>query len=292
MSRSFITFSDGELNDLLCDKLSQSIQLYSEYPLKVYRKSDFPIMIDNDTNDPEFWSSGYGYIYKVLSCIESLEEFDQVVWLDTDCIITPNIDKIWDKKVDGYPLLPKHRFYNFVNWPHAKLDWKHPGILTDAKKLVGCNDNEFESIYLQACIMLFDKSCKDFYDEVLSYFNVFDKEAFPYGDETIINVLIWKNKFNQNLGDIFLCSYYFSPHIFKSFGETTSEKYPKLFDPKFKYIIPTEVDEDFVLSYGKTICEHNRITLINNNFDEIMAFHGNKTPDYCDYLIECLKNKK
>lgn len=293
MKRSFITFSHGEVSDSLCERLNQSINICSKYPLKVYKKSDFIIM-DNEEEGEDFWASGNGLkgsIYKILSCLEALEEFDEVVWLDTDCIASHNIDKVWDYKPNDFPLIPKHRFYNFVNWPHAKMDWRHPGILTSAKKIIGCEDNQFENTYLQTCMMVFNKSCKDFYDQVLEYFNVFDKEAFPYGDETIINVLIWKNKFNQNLGDVFLCSYYFSPYIIKSFNEISKEDYPKLFDPDYKNIIPEGIDEDFILSYGKTKSEHNRITLINNNFDDVLFFHGNKSPDLADQFIEYLKNK-
>ena len=57
--------------------------------------------------------------------------------------------------------------------------------------------------------MLLNKNCESFIMDILSYFNDYDNISFPCGDETIINLLLWKYKYRKNLGDIFICSYYF-----------------------------------------------------------------------------------
>ena len=192
MKRTFITFSYGEVYDKLCQILSQSIDICSKYKLVVFRPHDF-----NEDFTPELWQPGYIYKFKILSCLKALETYDEVVWLDTDCIVTSNIDKIWENQIDEFPLLPKHRFFNFEKWPHSKIDFTDTNHLKLAKEKVGCVDNKFENLYLQACCLLFNKNCKDFLFLALSYFNNFSSEVFPFGDETIINSLYWKYKYSK-----------------------------------------------------------------------------------------------
>ena len=79
--------------------------------------------------------------------------------------------------------------------------------------------------------MLFNKDCLPFLQESLSYYDNYNGETFPFGDETIINCMIWKNKYSDNLGDVFLCSHYFSPHTIEGFIKADNpEDYRRLFD--------------------------------------------------------------
>lgn len=284
MRRTFITFADENFKDL-SNVLSESINSFSEYKLKIYNPSDFNIKYE-----PEKWKTGYIYIYKVLSCIKALEEFDEVVWLDSDCLATYNIDKIWDNKIDNYPLLPKHRFYNFNIWPHIKIDHTDPEFLKDAKNKILVVDNSFSNTYLQACCMYFDKNCLNFFNEVLSYFNNYE-DIFPYGDETIINCMIWRNKYQSNLGHVFLCSHYFSPYIIEEFIKLNcKEDFPKLFDISMRI---DGIDEDnFILTHGLSRAVHNRIGLVNNNFDNILFFHGSKSVDLYNRYLELMKKER
>jgi hypothetical protein len=285
MKRSFITFATGEQYEKLADVLFKSIKSFSDYPLTVYNTDDFDIKYS-----PEEWAPGYIYIYKILSCLKALKEFDEVVWLDTDCIVTANINKIWNNKIDDYPLLPKHRFYNFDRWPHEKTINTDPRYLIKGKNKVGLIDNNFDDVYLQACCMFFNRDCYSFFNNVLSYFDDYDSESFPFGDETIINLLLWKEKKTRNLGHVFLCSFYFSPHIFEAFSNTTKEDYPKIFDMNYQHIYPVGDNDDFVLAHGWTKAIHNRIGLIENNFDDILFFHGSKSELihmlYLNYMIK------
>ena len=89
---------------------------------------------------------------------------------------------------------------------------------------------DFNNVYLQACCMLFNKDCKEFFDEVMYYYQDYDNNVYTYGDESIINCMIWRDK-SSNLGDVFLCSHYFSFHTIE--GALTSnneEEYFNTFD--------------------------------------------------------------
>jgi hypothetical protein len=220
--------------------------------------------------------------------LKALETYDEIVWLDNDCLVTKNIDKIWERKIDNYPLLPKHRFYNFERWPHTKTDYCDPNFLKEGKQKVGLIDNSFNNLYLQACCMFFNKNCQNFFSEVLDYYNDYSNVEFPHGDETIINLLIWKNKHLDNLGDVFLCTHYFSTYVIEGFIKSKdSEEYKRLFDISFR---SDSVDEDgFILNHGVSLANHNRIGLIENNFDNLLFFHGSKRLDVHNKYLSLMK---
>ena len=120
MKQTFITFSYGYQNDELCKILQKSISTFSNNQLKIYTVDDFDFNYNYE--NPNFWKSGYGYVMKIETCLKALKEFDQIVWLDTDIVVNERIDTIWEKfdSLDDYPLLPRHRFYNYVQNPVAK----------------------------------------------------------------------------------------------------------------------------------------------------------------------------
>ena len=197
--RIFVTFADGEKYEELAVVLKDSITSFSDYDILIYNKSDFKLTFDVN------FDNSFGYIYKILSCIKALETYNEVVWIDTDCIVTNYIDKIWFEtwRLTNYPLLPKYRFYMFHNRPD------NPKIKDISFKKLGLNN--IEGDYLQACFMLFNKSSLDFFNEVMDVFlNDFNSDEFPFGDETIINCLLRKYEFKDNLGYKFICSQYFN----------------------------------------------------------------------------------
>jgi SAM-dependent methyltransferase len=208
--RTFITFSDGHINDELAKVLNKSLSAFSKHPLRIYRKEDF--VVQYDTSDPNFWASGMGYVYKVLSCLKAMEEYDEIVWIDTDCIATNYVDKIWfdSWRIDSYPLLPEYRFNMFRNLGNGMIDSE---FLKAGRNKVGCPEPTLRNFYSQACFMLFNRSCRAFFEETLSYFNSFDADCFPNGDESIINCLLWKYGFNGSLGNVLLCSEFFGNEL-------------------------------------------------------------------------------
>lgn len=260
IKRAFITFSDGELNDSLTEVLNKSISNLSTYSLKIYRKEDFDVSYD--TSEPNFWLSGLGYVYKVLSCLKAMEEFDEVVWIDTDCVVTNYIDKIWFEswRIDSYPLLPKYRFNLF----NDKNDLEDPfWFLKKGKERIGSNNGDDRQFYSQACFMFFNKSCKGFFEETLSNFENFEKELFPSGDESIINCLFWKYGFNDSLGDIFLCSEFFEYSLIDFISMKERDQFMKF-----------------------------RHKPLYNTFENILFFHGNKSHIVASKLLDTLLNQR
>ena len=217
VKRAFITFSEGDEYNKICEVLKKSIEIFSEYPLVVYSKKDFNI----DMSSPDFWKDGRNHILKILSCIKSLEDYDEVVWIDSDCIATNYIDKIWFEtwRLKKFPLLPKYRFSLFgknIENVEPPMQDQIRTILqkSEVKAQIPHTDRVF---YSQACFMLFNKSCLDFFKLTEYYFKSYDPYKFPYrifehgafGDESIINYLFWKNNYIDNLGEIFTCSHFF-----------------------------------------------------------------------------------
>jgi len=282
MKRTFVTFAVGEIYEKLSKVLESSIDSFSDYNLIIYTPEDFDIEYKS-----ELWDGprSINFSYKILSCLKALENHDEVVWLDNDCVVTYNIDKIWNNKIENYPLLPRHRFYNFEKWPHDKVNHRDPNLLTKAKEKIGIINNDFENNYLQACCMFFNKDCKEFLDKVMYYYQDYDISMFPFGDETIINLLIWKDKSKLNLGDVSLCSYYFSPYKINEFiNLKNADDYPKLYDLNHIGFPNNNQQED-------KYATHNRLSLINNNFDNIMFFHGSKSDSLHNSFLTNMINK-
>ena len=269
MSKVFITFAVGDQYEKLSEVLRESIDIFSEYKLVIYKPEDFDIKWE-----PENWQPSYIFIYKVLSCLKALESYDEIVWLDNDCLVTKNIDKIWERKIDNYPLLPNERFNNFHIWPSEKPNYQDTNFLGGAKRIIGVTDTNFNNSYLQACCMLFNKNCVDFFKEVLHHYQDFISDVYPYGDESIINCIIWRDKLSNNLGDVFLCTHYFSPYIIEAALNTKShEEYNNLFDINHRI---DDNEDIFILKHGWSLARHNRIGLINNNFENLLFLHGSK----------------
>jgi hypothetical protein len=266
MKRTFITFSHGYQNNELTKILKKSISKFSDYGLVVYTAKDF--CFDYNYDDPNFWKNGYGYIMKINSCLKSLKEYDEVVWLDTDIVVNHNIDNIWKKNIDleNYPLLPLNRFANYETLPIKIDQHQFDSYKQNLYEYFELIDTEWYNIdQLQACLMLFDIKSKDFLLEVLSHFDV-NKLFLTNGDESIINGLLFKKKYRKNLGSIFLCSHFFHSNLRKFIDLPDKEFYP------------------IVMNYP----------VKKNNFDDIIFFHGSKSLIISDlilsYLIKKTKN--
>lgn len=279
--RTFVTFAAGEAYERLSEVLKESINLFSEYDLIIYKLEDF----DNKFNIDLTYQIT---VYKILSCLKALETYDEVVWLDNDCLATNKIDKIWNNVAINYPLLPTERFNNFHIWPNDKPDYQDTNFLKLAKERVGVVNNDFNNSYLQSCCMVMNKSCVSFLNEIVSYYNDYDNNVYPYGDESIINCMLWRDKLTNNLGDVFICSYYFSPYTIEgTLTANNKEEYFINFDINHR---KEGIDEDnFILSHGWNLSRHNRIGLINNNFDNLLFIHGSKDFNVHNRYLNTLK---
>ena len=267
-NRIFITFSEGEKFNKLTSILNESIKEFSEYNLKVYRKEDFDIKWE-----PENWKPGFIYIYKMLSCQRAIEEgYDEIVWIDNDIVVTENIDKIWSytDKISKVPLLPKHRLYNHKISKDIYGTFKEGGrYLEKTLKKLNVNHTNFEDFYLHACFILFNRNTIEIFNEVIDLFKSYDysEELYPNGDESMLNAIVFRES-SKNLGNIFICSEYFDKNIIEKVINSSKESYPSVFEN-----IGTQYE------------------LIENNFDNLMFFHGSKDPNLHKYYLNMMLNK-
>lgn len=283
MKRCYVTFVEGEVYENIFESLEYSVKAFSEYPLIKYSAKDFEIKWE-----PENWPFGYVYMYKILSCLKALDHYDQVVWLDTDIVVTPNIERIWENEIDGYPLLPNHRFYNFENWPHTRFDIVSDDYEPRAKAKVGLDHRDFKNVYRQACIMLFDRKCRPFFHEVLGYFKDYDGAFSSSGDEMMINAIMWRDRQDRSLGNANMCTHHFSPYHIKKFIACGNEKeYRDLFDPE---VISEDESNLIILSSGSEYAAWNRRKLIESD-NLILIFHGSNDRDYNFDLVDLMIEK-
>ena len=255
MKRCFITFADGELYESLASILKKSINMHSQYDLLIYNRTHFNQSFD--------FKSSIGFAYKILSCLKAIEDYDEVVWIDCDSVVTKYIDKIWFEsyRLKNYPLIPYNRFDNFDENVIYQKNYTY--INEEALSFFNIENKNY--IYKQCCLMYFDKRCIDFYKTILSFFNSdFDSLIFPFGDETIINCLLIKNNYTDNLGNCFLCSHYFHNVI-----------------PNF---LTLKNKEDF-----RDVFEKFNITY--NNFNEILFLHGSKDDILHKYFLQLMNNQ-
>jgi len=122
---------------------------------------------------------------------------------------------------------------------------------------------------------------------VLLHYQKFESSIYPFGDESIINCMIWRDGLNHNLGDIFICSHYFSPYIIEAALKVGgNEEYERLFDINYRI---SKDEDSFILEHGWTLARHNRIGLINNNYRNLLFLHGCKNWGTHEQYLNILK---
>jgi lipopolysaccharide biosynthesis glycosyltransferase len=275
--RCFVTFvhSNADDNYVKLNKyLSMSIKLFSEYPLIIFSEKDLETEIIELNTDKKLL-----YIYKELSIKKVLTEYDEVVFLDSDIVVTHRIDKIWDffKNVDDITVAPLYRFSNFKIPPTINLN---NVILNEENRklwgmynLNGVKSNFGENIVIcnwhQACCLLSNKKCIPFLNECIS--NVLD----IYSDETALNLLYNKYNFKTFIPSIFMCSYYFGHDILhNNLVLKSEEEYLDFFKTKIFYNYNSDIQS------GK-----NKLELIYNNYNDILFWHGGKNVEIVNKLF-------
>ena len=130
---------------------------------------------------------------------DSLNYYDELVYLDSDIQVTPNINKLftYHKNISNYPLVNRYQweFMLYNNQP-----WVSEYILNHLKNPKQCLPT------LCSCLMVFNKECKEF---LVEWFNLTQELLEEYisnpkwknkgHDEGTLNGLFWKNKYTQYL---------------------------------------------------------------------------------------------
>lgn len=225
--------------------LAKSIRLFSKIPLVIYcvnfnisnpfilndipnvylRRIDIDISERSDS-DYKYAESGNIYInrsshriYLILSAKTiamemALEEWEEVCYLDSDCIATPLVDELfdWIGLVEDYPIATEgiHQYMVTIhNGIQTGNPFEHTWPEADNKKCLEWHmmsflelDENRRGVYRTTGIMLMNKNCLQFIRnwKELCYFlpKFVNVERYaPFHEETIYNVLSWKK---SNIG--------------------------------------------------------------------------------------------
>lgn len=135
---------------------------------------------------------------------------DNFCYIDADCLPISNCDLIFDKikKINNYPLLNKccheYMLMNGKGDPFINNSFNIELCLeADMMKLLNI-DLSLRKKYLQTGVFLFNKNCIDFINkwcEVCTNPDILNnwQRLAPFHEETVINCLLWKNKYYDNL---------------------------------------------------------------------------------------------
>ena len=250
------------------------------------REGDIWIESDDDNKYVERQSPAvYDVITKkVNATIHALENYaNTVVYLDGDSIATPKIDELFDyNRTDlKHPLfthgLQDYMIMNgkgnpFVAGPNGEEQWDKDVSLTLEQPLCDLlkvdNSYRFETLgYVQTGYFVANGNSLEFLKEWLSLCDLplIKNNAVlyaPYHEETIVNVLMWKYKYNERLP---LC-------------------YINVNDPDIIDEVYTE------LEYNGRHRQYRHGWLVTpGHLDHIKVLHGEKRPEVVDELVNRIK---
>lgn len=189
MRIGFTTFCTENYKEILgC--LIESVIEFSKYEITVF-SINFDYVHPNDrvkSKRIDLINTDYYNVCKtkIISCLQS--EYDVGLILDTDMIVTKEIDNIFDENVDRildskFPLFAKH--------PHNPFT--HPYTKSTVKEFT---EHEPKMKYVYASF-LFSKNNLWFLEEVLDEMN---KRHIMGEDEIIINSLLTKYQVDYDIG--------------------------------------------------------------------------------------------
>jgi autotransporter strand-loop-strand O-heptosyltransferase len=290
--RAYILYANERYLDII-SMCAKSIREFSELPIIVYLlNSDMKVDIENTTtinwkcdvsevsndmyhpSDENFYiNRGHENIYRLLIqrpavTLDALNNYaDTVVYLDSDIIVTPYIDSVFDM----YNVNTKHPYLTAGVYDYLFIDGR--GSSTDMNSTLEyplCNlldvDQSVRSVYRTTNIYIASQAAIPFIEEwntvcnlptVLSNHNLYA----PFHEETIINVLLWKYKFLDGLPYVYVNGGLDEMNDIDELGFTGQEN---------------PVRDWFTIPAKK---EH------------LLAFHGEKRIDKMQQMINKLKTK-
>ena len=291
--RAFITFINERYKDLV-ERLIQSIELFSDYPIIVYSynfefNSTSKKVFCKNLNDPHLHSPSFinedlqngklGIVdrkdyntYYTLSrkqtiILDALNNgLEEGIFLDADGLVRENIDTSFDylKDCDDYPLVGKGLFEYMMLYDKGN-PFIGDTLEMPIMNLLGIPERSM--YYVQTNFLLFNKNCKDFFEECVNVshnINILSNNLLyaPYHDETIINVMLWKRNAKKHL-------------------------------PLVHFNLS---DFDSLLNFYKTntpgAINHSPWHIIPSDKNDIKFFHGCKSISELDKCLEHFKQKK
>ena len=290
--KAYLLYANERYLDII-SMCAKSIREFSELPIIVYLlNSDMKVDIENTTtinwkcdvsevsndmyhpSDENFYiNRGHENIYRLLIqrpavTLHALNNYaDTVVYLDSDIIVTPYIDSVFDmyNVNTKYPYLTAGVYdYLFINGRGSSTD------MNSTLEYPLCNlldvDQSVRRVYRTTNIYIASQAAIPFIEEwknvcnlptVLSNHNLYA----PFHEETIINVLLWKYKFLDGLPYVYVNGGLDEMNDIHELGFTGQEN---------------PVRDWFTIPAKK---EH------------LLAFHGEKRIDKMQQMINRLKTK-
>lgn len=174
---------------------------------------NIPYVIDFNVakHKPSAVRNCYLMTFKPSACQLALQNtsFDEFVYLDSDVLPTPNIDKmfdIWSKECTNFPLLSKYP-------PNTYMIEGRPLVLDKVLNLLGINREKRSVHSLCAGFFFFNRNCLSFiktwtsFIQSKEYTDAFVKpdghgnlEMCQYTDEGGCNALMWFYGYNNYVG--------------------------------------------------------------------------------------------
>ena len=213
--------------------LIKSLNQFSKYKVLLYTinfETDFEcdnlikryLNIPNITNDLSKKTPQDKFIFmsaRLKAIVDAIDNgWEEIVFLDSDMIANENVDELFDEmmNVTNAPILVEGYYqYNLYRKngvcygnPFTEIDGQQ---LCDNKKALeyplqkrlGLHEDD-RTHNRQAGVMIFNKNCRKFFTDCIDI--AFDKNIIenweqiaPWHDETIMNVMLWKYKFNYML---------------------------------------------------------------------------------------------
>ncbi len=226
--RAFITFINERYIDLV-ERLIQSIELFSEYPIIIYTFNfDFkynsskcfikrldddnfktPLFTNSTTNnigivDRADYNTYYTLSRKQTIILDAINNgLEEGIFLDADGLVKENIDESFDylNECEDYPLVGKGLFEYMMLYGKGN-PFVGDTLEMPIMNLFGIYQRSMH--YVQTNFIVFNKNCKNFFEECVKISNnrnVLNHNLLyaPYHDETIINIMLWKRNAKKHL---------------------------------------------------------------------------------------------
>jgi autotransporter strand-loop-strand O-heptosyltransferase len=270
VDKAFVLYATEAYYDIVTACVN-SITAFSQYPVFVYMlNSDKKVPrattirwncnidpIEYNTKDQFYINRTDDRIYNILIqrpliVIDCLKYADTVMYVDSDSVATPIVDRVFNYSVSEYPLFTSSIYDQmFLN---GKGDLEKPI----------CNLlNIQRGKYIQTGYFLANLDCLPFLEEwanlctnqmIISDFKLYA----PFHEETLANAILWKNEYNESL-----------PLIYTNASLDVLENIDKY-------------------EYDKEHWEWFKLP----KKDDLFFYHGEKRPDIMYKMISRLKGNK
>ncbi len=165
----------------------------------------------NDVNNKNMFKSVFFKSKVVLDTIDNLK-LDFAIYIDSDILPTGEISELFGfiGQVDDYPLIQQSLFEFQINYGRGNPFHKGGFDQTNILEYPLMNKHHIpirnRTHYSVTSVMIYNKNCRQFFKEY-DWLNekALDMDLedikffYPFSDETTMNVLLWKYKYNKRL---------------------------------------------------------------------------------------------